>query len=166
MAGGTTHHARWPAILFGPGDHHGADNARGLPFGLTANKAADWFSHSAAAARTHRAGSLDDVPPEQNAWNYRHSAGPGLVRFISSSTARALNSAGPPSRMVSSPLAFAASGGIMVRPHGGDRLIRARARIRDQELAQTLVQVRAGRLLSSGREGGASRQQAVLPGQC
>src|ERR1700676_5464897 len=67
MAGGTAHHARWPAILFGPGDHHGANNARGLPFGLTANKGAHWFSHRAAGARTNRAGSFDDVPPEQNA---------------------------------------------------------------------------------------------------
>jgi hypothetical protein len=38
MAGGTAHHTRWPAILFSPGDHHGADDARGLPFGLTAKR--------------------------------------------------------------------------------------------------------------------------------
>src|SRR5882672_10622512 len=38
MAGGTAHHARGPAILFGAGDHHGADDARGLPSGPTTNR--------------------------------------------------------------------------------------------------------------------------------
>jgi hypothetical protein len=49
------------------GDHHGTDNAGGLPPGLAANRGAHWFRHRATGTHTHRAGSFDDEPPKQNA---------------------------------------------------------------------------------------------------
>jgi transposase len=39
---------------------------RGLPSGITANRRAHWLRHRAAGPWPHRAGSFDDVPPEQD----------------------------------------------------------------------------------------------------
>ena len=46
MAGGAAHHARRPAILFDPGDHHGADHAGCLSSGVAADGRAHWLDHT------------------------------------------------------------------------------------------------------------------------
>src|ERR1700722_17069055 len=43
--GGTAHPPRGQPYLFGPGGHHGADPACGLPFGVTANGRTHWLRH-------------------------------------------------------------------------------------------------------------------------
>ena len=67
MAGGTANHARWAAALFDPGDHHGADDARGLRSRIAADRGAHQLRHRSARPRSRRAGSLDIEPPEQDA---------------------------------------------------------------------------------------------------
>src|SRR5882757_7416768 len=62
----------------------GADLARGLLAGVAANRRAHRLRHGAARARTHHAGSFDDVPPEQDVG----SASASPVRNRSASSPR------------------------------------------------------------------------------
>ena len=59
MAGGTANHARRATALFDPGDHHGADDARGLRSRIAADRRAHRLRRRTARARSYRAGSLD-----------------------------------------------------------------------------------------------------------
>jgi hypothetical protein len=67
VAGGTPNYAWRSAALFGPGDHDGADDARGLRPGVAANYRANRLGHRSARACSRRAGLLDLEPPQQNA---------------------------------------------------------------------------------------------------
>jgi hypothetical protein len=59
------HHTWRSAILFGSGDRHRADHARGLSPGLTTNRRVHRLRDRGALARTHRSGSFHDVPPQR-----------------------------------------------------------------------------------------------------
>ena len=95
MAGGTPHHTGRPAALFGSGDHDSADDARGLPPGITANRRA----HGSVIALL----GLDLTVPDHSTMSRRSKtlempplrrSGPGPLHLLVDSTGLKLGGAG------------------------------------------------------------------------
>ena len=90
MAGRTAYHARGPALLFSPGNHHGTDPAHALPSGAGGKPKASLASIIALLGLALTVPDhLRRCAVEAKRWFCLPCVGPTLVRSISSSTALA-----------------------------------------------------------------------------